>query len=362
MNVLIDISHPGHVHLFRHTAAQLERDGHHVYYTIRDIPVIRRLMDSYGLPYVILGRKRKSIVGKALSVVMQDIRMMEFVIRHRIDLGLSSGIVLSHVSRLVPGMKSFIVDDDDDSVEPLVVRYGHPFADAVITPDSIHRQTPKAVYYAGTHELAYLHPQRFTPDTGVLEELGVRPDEKYFIVRFVAFMGHHDVHQHGLDIAQKGRLIALLERYGRVFITSEKPVEPEFEKYRVPVSPEKMHSVMAFASMFLGDSQTMTSEAAVLGVPALKCNTFAGRLSVPNELQEHYALCYAYLPEQFEEYLSHVERLLSATDTAERWSEKRKALLSEKIDVSAFLTWFIENYPQSRDRMQSDSDCQYVFR
>jgi hypothetical protein len=29
------------------------------------------------------------------------------------------------------------------------------------------------------------------------------------------------------------------------------------------------------------------------------------------------------------------------------WSKRREELLREKIDYTAFLTWFVENYPQS---------------
>ena len=60
----------------------------------------------------------------------------------------------------------------------------------------------------------------------------------------------------------------------------------------MPIPPESIHSLLYYAKMFIGDSQTMTTEAAILGTPALKCNTFAGKLSVPNELEEKYNLCY----------------------------------------------------------------------
>ena len=101
---------------------------------------------------------------------------------------------------------------------------------------------------------------------------------------------------------------------------------------------------MAYSSMFLGDSQTMTSEAAVLGVPALKCNTFAGRLSVPNMLEQRFDLCYAYQPQQFEEMYSHIGRLL-ARDPEElknEWQEKRQRMLVEMIDPTEFFVNYIE--------------------
>lgn len=364
MNILIDIGHPAHVHLLKHLSEELKQHGHLVYYSVRDIPVAKRLMECYGMvPFVDLGGKKDSLLGKAQTVASQDLQLLRFVRKNHIDMGLSSGLVLSHVSRLTK-MKSLLFDDDDDAAEPLIVKYGHPMSEVVFTPRCIHRKTIHAVYYAGTHELAYLHPNRFAPDPSVLGKADLKPGERFFIMRFVALKGHHDVGQQGLSLEQKCRLLELLKPYGRVIVTSERALESEFEPYRLPVPPEEIHSLMAYSSMFLGDSQTMTSEAALLGVPALKCNTFAGRLSVPNELEQKYGLCYAYQPSDFELLYAHVEQLLAKDPEIlkQEWQEKRNRFLNEHIDVTAFFTWFIENYPESQTIMRDDPDYQYSFK
>jgi len=344
MNILIDIGHPGHVHLLHPLAEELKGRGHQVFYSVRDIPVAKRLMEHYGMtPWIDLGGKRDSLVGKAFTVLQQDCRILQFVLKNHIDIGLSSGLVLSQVSRLTK-MRSFVFDDDDDAAEPLVTKYGHPLSDIVFTPDCIHRKTKHAVYYAGTHELAYLHPNRFAPDPSVLQHAGLADGERFFIMRFVALKGHHDVGQAGLSLEQKRALVDLLKAHGRVIITSERAVEPEFEPYRLPVPPEEIHSLMAYSSMFVGDSQTMTSEAAVLGVPALKCNTFAGRLSVPNMLENKYRLCFAYAPNQFGDMLAHIRQLLACNpeELKAEWQVKRKRMLDDMIDPTEFFINYIE--------------------
>lgn len=364
MNILIDIGHPGHVHLLHGVAKELEQRGHHLFYSVREIPIAIRLMEYYGMtPFLNLGGKKDSLMGKAWTVLRQDCKLLGFVRRNHIDIGLSSGMVLGHVSKLT-AMKSFMFDDDDDAPEPLVVKYGHPSSAVVFTPQCIRRKTDHAVYYAGTHELAYLHPSRFAPDPSVLDKAGLKADDRFFIMRFVALKGHHDVGQQGLSLEQKCRLLELLKPYGRVIITSERALEPEFEPYRLPVPPEEIHSLMAYSSMFLGDSQTMTSEAAILGVPALKCNTFAGRLSVPNELEQKYDLCYAYHPDDFDKLYAHLEQLLAKDPKVLRqeWQEKRQRFLDDYIDVTSFFTWFIENYPESKKTMQENPDYQYRFQ
>lgn len=364
MNILIDIGHPGHVHLLHGVAKELGQRGHHLYYSVREIPVAIRLMEHYGMtPIMNLGGKKDTLIGKAWTVLHQDSQMLGYVRRNRIDIGLSSGMVLGHVSKLT-SMNAIMFDDDDDDAEPLVVKYGHPASAAVLTPQCICRKSERAVYYAGTHELAYLHPNRFTPNPKVLEKAGLLEGERFFIMRFVALKGHHDVGQQGLSIGQKCRLLELLKPYGRVIITSERSMEPEFEPFRLPVPPEEIHSLMAYSSMFLGDSQTMTSEAALLGVPAIKCNTFAGRLSVPNEMEQKYGLCYAFHPRDFEKMYSHVEKLLQRPpiELCHEWQEKRNRFIKEHIDVTAFFTWFIENYPESRKTLKEHPQYQMRFR
>lgn len=344
MNILIDIGHPGHVHLLHGVAEEMKKRGHIVFYSVREIPVAKQLMEHYGMtPWIDLGGKKDSLWGKAKTVLHQDAQSLKFVRRNHIDIGLSSGLVLSHVSKL-SHMKSYVFDDDDDIVEPLSVKFEHPLSDVVFTPDCIQRKTKHAVYYAGTHELAYLHPNRFTPDPTVLRHAGIQEGERFFIMRFVALKGHHDVGQQGLTLKQKEALVNLLMPHGRVIITSERAIEPEFEQYRLPVPPEEIHSLMAYSSMFLGDSQTMTSEAAILGVPALKCNTFAGRLSVPNMLEQKYGLCYAYQPTQFDEMYHHIEQLLARDPEVLKteWQSKRQRMLQDMIDPTEFFVNYIE--------------------
>jgi uncharacterized protein len=361
MRVLIDIAHPGHVHLFKNVYAELVKNGHAVFVSTRDIPVALHLLKFYNIPFYNIGGKRNSIFGKAITTLQQDAALLIFVKQKAIDIGVSSHIVLSHVAK-VSSMKSLIFDDDDDIVEPLVVKYGHSFADIILSPDSIVRKNAKNIGYCGMHELAYLHPNRFQADENVLNELGIQQGEKYFILRFVAFKAHHDIGQFGINVEQKQKIIDLLKPYGKIFISSENPIEREFEEYLLSVPPEKIHSLIYFADLFLGDSQTMTSEAAIMGIPALKCNTFAGKLSVPNDLERKYGLCYSYQPAEFEKFYAHIQQLLVKENLKDEWKQKRDVFLKEIIDVTAFFVWFIENFPDSKRIMKDNPDFQNNFK
>lgn len=358
MKILIDINHPAHVHLLRNAYKELVARGHEVHMLVKDIPSAKGLMDLYGIPYQQLGEKNDKLFIKGLEQIIYDLKIWWYAIRHGIDIGIGSSINLAHVSKLCR-MKSIILDDDDDEVEPLFAKYAHPFASVVLSPQDTPRAVKKLVYYPAYHELAYLHPNRFTPDASVLDDAGVRytvetdgsvkVQEPYFVMRFNAFKAHHDVGVVGLTIENKRKLVEQLSRIGKVFITTERNIDEEFKPYQLKVSPEKAHSLMYYATMLIGDSQTMTSEAAVLGTPAIRCNTFVGRIHYLEEEEHTYNLTYGFRPENSEAMFAKIDSLLAMGPEALKaeWAKRRELLLADKIDYTAFLVWFIENYPAS---------------
>jgi predicted glycosyltransferase len=353
MNILIDIGHPAHVHLFRNFYGEMKAKGHRLYVTVKSLSSATELLDLYGIPYIQIGVKGRSLSGKAFRQILFSLMLLRIARRLSIDIGLGSSISLAHASRFCR-MKSVIFDDDDDEIQPLMTKFGHPFADLIVSPSSLEcaRASRKALFYPGYHELAYLHPNRFIPDPGVLNDAGIKMGDRYFILRFNAFMAHHDKDVRGLSPAQKLSLVRQLEPHGRVFITTEAKIEPELAGYQLRVSPEKAHSLLYYSTLFIGDSQTMTSEAAVLGVPALRCNTLADTISYLREEEETYGLTYAYKPEEFDRLRERIQSLLNNPDLHSEWQRRRIVMLNDKIDVTAFMVWLVEYYSEkgeSRD-------------
>jgi len=316
--------------------------------TVKEIASARQLLDLYDIPYISLGLKSDSLLRKAFHQLFYDLRMLRLVRRNKTEIGIGSSLTIAHAS-MMSRMKSVMLDDDDDAVEPLMTTFGHPFTDLVVSPDSLRgrRRKTGSVFYPGYHELAYLHPRRFTPDPSVLGEAGLLEGEPYFVLRFNAFRAHHDRGVRGLSDDQKMQLVTLLKGYGKVIITTEKEIPPEFAGYRISVSPDKIHSLLWYSTMYIGDSQTMASEAAVLGVPSLRCNSFAGLLSSLEEEEKRYGLTYAFMPDDFESLLEKVKELLAMPDLRAEWQSRSQTMLTDKIDVTAFLVWLLEGYPES---------------
>ena len=217
-------------------------------------------------------------------------------------------------------------------------RISYPVATKVITPDCYKGWVPsrKHVTYAGYHELAYLHPSRFTANPEILRTYGVDPFEPFSVVRFVSWKAMHDVNAKGYSLEEKLILSRTLEEYGKVYITSESPLPGEFEKYRLPLPPHQVHHLLAFANLFIGESATMASESAILGTPFVYLD-IVGR-GYTDEQEEKYGLGYNFRPWQVSESEEKAVSLLSEDfKNSDRFKEGHARMMAEKIDVTEFI-------------------------
>jgi hypothetical protein len=251
------------------------------------------------------------------------------------------------------------INEDDAAVVPKYARLSYPWADEILTPVVCDngRWNDKSVKYDGYHELAYLHPDHFTPERSVVEKY-FRTDSPYFLLRFAKLKAHHDAGIKGISPEIAQRLIDLLEPHGRVYISSERELEPQFEPYRIRIRPIDMHHVMAFADLYLGDSQTMAAEAGVLGIPFVRFNDFVGRIGYLRELEDVYRLGVGIRTDEVERLYDTVRELLQMPQRRMVFQERRARMLSEKINVAKFLTWFIEGYPDSKSAFLANPGIQ----
>ena len=364
MNILVHLSHPAQFHLFKRVIKNLKEDGHNVYIIIKTKDILEDLLIDSNLPYynVLPIAHRKSKMGVFWDLLVRDWRILLFAINHKVDILTGSTPEVAHIGWLL-GRKSINVGEDDAAVIPLYIKLIKPFVQVFLAPvvcnmGEIER---KSIKYAGYHKLAYLHPNRFTPQKEIVEQY-FSTDSPYFLIRFAQLKAHHDVGIHGINTEIAQHLIDILKPYGRIYITSERELEPQFECYRLKINPLDIHHVMAFASLYIGDSQSMAVEAAMLGTPSLRFNDFAGRIGVLEELEHKYGLTFGIKTSNPQQLYDKIEELLHLPDLKAEFQRRRAKMLSEKIDVTAFFTWFIENYPQSAQTMKENPDYQYNFK
>jgi predicted glycosyltransferase len=362
MRVLIDIGHPAHVHLFTHFALETQSKGHTVLFTCRDKEFEIDLLKSHQFTYKNFGKKYKSTIAKLWGLLKFDWMEWKTALSFKPDVFISHGSMYAAHAAFLRGKPHISLEDTFNFEQ---IRLYLPFTDVVLTSDYEHPfHSNKVIHYAGYHELAYLYPYRFTPDITVLQELGVSPQEKYVIVRFVSWNASHDIGHKGISFENKLKAIKAFSNYAKVFISSESELPEELKPYQMPIRPERIHHALAFASFLWGESFTMPAECSVLGVPSIiNHNTTSYYLK---EQQEKYNLCYNYtesLQDQEKAITKGIELLQrDKTDLQKEWQQKRERMLEDKIDVTAFLVWFVENYPESKEIMKENPEYQYNFK
>ena len=344
MRILIDIGHPAHIHLFKNFAWKMQEKGHKILFTCRDREFLLRLLQVYGFIYENFGKHYKSIGGKIQGLIKNELQMFNTAVQFKPDLFLSHGSTIAAFTSFIMH-KPHIAFEDTFNMEQ--VKLSMPFTSVVLTGDYPHPSLgKKEIKYPGYHELAYLHPNVFIPDERVLEILGVKKGEKYAIVRFIAWQATHDIGHKGISYENKIKLVNTLSKHLRVFISSEAELPDELKKYKINIPPEQMHNALAFAHLFIGESSTMASESAVLGTPSFYIND--SQLGYTNDLAK-YELLYTYTESEQDQIqaIEKAEEIACKSNVKEEYLAKREKMLSDKIDVSAFLVWFVENYPES---------------
>jgi predicted glycosyltransferase len=322
--------------MFKHFIREAEKLGNEVLVTATRKDIALELLNEYGIAYTDMGSYGKGLLSKALNIIPKDIHMLNIVRKFKPDvlMGLASHRI-AHAATVLGG-KVYIFDDTEHA--DLEIMLYKPFATKIFTPSCFKRDIgSKQIRYPGYHELAYLHPIRFVPDTNILREVGVTPGEVYSVVRFVSWEAGHDRGVAGIGLEQKREAIMMLAKFGKVFVSSEKPLPGDLEQYRLKLSPGKVHHLMNFASLIYGESATMASEAAVLGVHAIFCDPF-GR-GYTTEEEERYGLVFNFQldKESIARSIHKAEELLSDPQLHQKGQEKQVKLLSEKIDVTAFM-------------------------
>ena len=347
MRVVVDINHPADVHFFKNFIREMEKRGHAILSTASRKEISYRLLDNYGFLYEKLGSYGKSLAEKMINIPLLDIRMFLAAKKFRPDIFVGFGSIrASHAAKLL-GKPCINFEDTDHATWEH--RLYVPFADVVITPRCFRKDFGKKQVKIDTYkELFYLHPDYFTPDISVLADAGINKGERFSVVRFVAWDAQHDLGQKGIH--NREEIVDTLEKYGKVFITSEVTLPDNLKKYQIPVPLEKLHDLLYFATLYFGEGSTTAAEAAMMGTPSVYVSSLAGGLGYVSDLEHHYELMYNFNGQ--EPALAKAVGLLKNPQIKEEWHKKRDIFLEDKLNPTRFLVWFVETYPESFRSMQ----------
>jgi uncharacterized protein len=361
LNILLGIGHPADVHFFKYSIIDLKNKGHEVFIAAREKEITYYLLDKLNVKYHRISLHQKTIIKKLFDYFIRWTRTYKLCKKLKPDIAIGVGdFYLPQIGKL-QGFKSIVITDTENVKHDSFLTF--PFATHVLTPTCYKKDIEKKhIKYNSYKEMAYLHKKYFTPDLSIYDMLGIKTDERYIIIRFVSRTAVHDIGHKGLSTETKIKAAEEFSKHAKVFISSEQELPNELVPYKIPIPPEKIHHALYYANMFYGESSTMASESACLGTPAIYIDD-VGR-GYTDEEEERYGLLFNYnaTVEDQEKSIQKGIELLQQLNLKKEWKEKREKMLEDKIDVTGFLVWFIENYPNSARIMKEDPDYQYRFK
>lgn len=356
MKVLVYLGHPAQYHFFKNIVNNLQKN-HYVRYLIKTKEVLEPLMIGDKVEYKnILPEGRKSRkVGLAWGLVKREFRLFGQAIGFSPDLMLGADPSVAHIGKILRIPTITVLEDDAHVIYDLA-KITFPFSTHIVAPESCDcgKWNFKKISYAGFMKLAYLHPNHFTCPKAEYE--------KTVLIRLSNLDAFHDAGIKGFDEEMVKKLIKRLTGEFKILLSSEKPLGPFFDAYLLRIDPNDMHKVLCQTSILISDSQSMTMEAAMLGIPSIRYSDFSGRIGVLEELEHRYQLTFGIRPGNPEKLMLILDNLLAIPDLHHEYQKRRMKMLTDKIDVTAFFTWLIDSYPDSVGVIKDNPDYQYRFR
>jgi predicted glycosyltransferase len=364
MKILFYFAHPAQYLFARNTINELMRNNHQVKIVIKTKDVLETLLKNDGFEYenILPSERGNSKLAIAWSLIKRNITLLPIILKFKPNLLIGTDASIAQIGKLLRIDRITILEDDYNIIKSLA-DITYPFTQTIFCPTvcDVGKLDTKKIGYEGYMKLGYLHPNVFHFNQGIVDKYQVK--EKYAIIRLAKLTAHHDFGIKGIDTELLDKLIDILEKESfQVLLSTEDVIDEKYQSYILKINPNDIHHLLAKASLLICDSQSMSVEASMLGIPSLRVSSFAGKISVLEELEKKYQLTFGIHPNNIEVLFEKLEELLSFKNLKKKFKKRREAMLEDKIDVSSFFTWFIENYPKSIKIVKDDPNYPKRFK
>ena len=365
MRFLFLLVHPAKFHFHKVQINELKKRGHKVDVLITKKDILEELVSSEGWEYTNIypeGRKIAYLhvyVAAIISIFRTVYRLLKYTYKKKYDLFI--GDLTSILGRIKNTPSIYATDDVFSAVPEQAIFF--QTTNYIVAPKitDLGRYKSKKISYNGYKALAHLHPNHFTPSKNYLHE-NLRSDQKFFIVRCTGFQATHDLNKKGISDEILLKTIKILEPLGKVFISSERELPEQLLKYELNINKNDINHYMYYTDLFISDSTTMSTEAAILGTPSIEFDEYFYEIDQMIELEKIYKLVHCFRTSDEKGFLDKVSELSSSTNIKQVYQKRREDLIKDKIDVSSFLIWLFENYPNSLKDYNSDESIQENFK
>ncbi len=265
MRIYVDIAHPAHAHALRFFVVEMKARGHEILVSARDKDITLNLLHAWGISCINRGKGNTasgpfykttgplkwltgivSLSGKFLSMLRVIIKLFPLVKKFSPDLVISYSSYHAALAGQLLG--SPVIPFEDTENVPLLHMVNRFLSFRMVTPVCFEKDFGKKhIRFNGYKELASLYPARFKP-LPLPEEFKV----PYIVMRLVSWSAWHDRGHKGISDRMKIAVAGRLSTFGRVFISSEVPLEGPLRKYEMNIESSFGHSVLAGARLFFG--------------------------------------------------------------------------------------------------------------
>jgi len=329
-----------HVPFFLPIIRELEGRGYHVVISVRDAFQVCELAMQAGLQFSKIGlHYGKNPFLKVGGLLWRSVQLIPFVRREKPRIALSHGarsqVFLANILRI----PTVMIMDYEHARTPPLCRPRWEIVPEIIPVDAVKGR--KVLKYSGIKEDVYA--ETFVPDSGILEELGLKSDDLVITVRPPATEAHyHNPESETLfiELMKKaltvGKVkIVLLPRNGKQGMEIKRLYPHWFNhgKTIIPNHAVNGLNLLWHSDLVVSGGGTMNREAAALGVPVYSIFKGPigavdrrlqeeGRLTMINSVSDVYDrinICYRNQKEHFDskqrqalqDIVNHVESILS---------------------------------------------------
>jgi hypothetical protein len=284
MKIFIDILTPKQCMLFAKLSERLLKRGHQIYQTTREYREVVQLLRLKRIEAKIVGKHGgNTLYGKLKASAQRTFRLASLIKRWKPDVAVSFSSPEAARAAFGLGIPHICINDSPHA--EAVARLTIPLSEKLLTPKIIPKKAwtkfgipaENIVQYDALDAWAWL--KDFEANEKILEELKLDKTKPILTFRteetFAAYL---------LPKAQKIPIIvSILEELFQTQRNLQVVVLPRYqqqaavlekifhEKIVICCSIVDAPSLLSFTSIFIGAGGTMTSEAALLGVPTFSC-------------------------------------------------------------------------------------------
>ena len=278
MKVWVDISNAPHVRFFKDVIKYLENEGEDVIVTARQFGDIHKLLDTYEIDYISVGKHGVSLHDKLKESTQRVNNLVDIIYDEKVDVALSKhSIELPRISFGL-GIPSLYVLDNEHALAANKLTL--PLCDRIITPKIIDMwklmkfgADPNTIIsYDGTSEL--MHFKSFKYNDNIFNDLNLKFNHsKTILMRpepSLASYLNSDCRKSVLspivDELKDMANILILPRF-----KEQAEIFEGIDNVHILKPPVDTSSLIKKSDLVVGAGGTMNREAAILQTPVISC-------------------------------------------------------------------------------------------